>query len=1142
MESLFGVSMNAIALVCVIITSAILLVLAYVAIRNPVMFKMGIRNIPRRPAQTTLIILGLMLSTVIITAAFGTGDTMTHSVTAEIYNILGETDELVEYDRERFPVPEDQQVLPLSLVDDLKAHFAGDEDIDAFLGLRLERLPVFNTRTRLNEPVTTVVAYRAAEAEPFGGLNDIDGEPVSLSGNQIAVNEALASEIQAEVGDSLWLFFGGQPVEVVVAAIVPNTFLGGSLGSIDREGATLSFEFMGELTGRPDIVNFIAVSNVGGVRDGVKLSDSVVPRLEAALEGTPFKVEPLKQDALEEAELIGNFFTSFFVVFGLFSIAAGVLLIFLIFVMLAAERKPEMGMARAVGAKRRQIVESFLAEGMGYDLGSALVGIFVGIGVVFVMIAFITSAVGDELGLVIDIHITPRSLVISFCLGVIATFIVIFLASWRASRINITAAIRDLPESQAVNPERSTWMGYLRGVLNGFASFGVITISLILAMRFSGLWPLFLLGALSAIAGPWISLVRHSNFGASSDDRKVGEGPPNWPWILGLVLLPAFGIGLVILVGYGLALLLVRVTRDRRPNSVPLWLLFLGIVIAPLGQLLSALQDRGRSIAWSVGFGTVGAVTGVLLIEWGLDANRIFQFALGVSLILLWIALTLRHFRAHERASFTLVSLALLVFWYMPSSVYEGITGELRGDFEMFFLSGAAMITAGTFIVIYNADILLPAISRMGSRFGRVFPAIKTAVAYPLTARFRTGMTVAMIGLIMFSLVMFQTINANFVELFLGDAARGGFDGQAVVNVNNPIDDFEAAVEAGGGDSSQIELVAATRVAYPFENEIKDPNPKEDDRGELKEYGTFIVRGLDEMFLQTTTIGFQRKAAGFGSDQEIWDALRSDGSLAVVSSLIYGTEGFGEDPALSELIDLGDKPADGFEPFELTLRTPGTDQETVVRVIGVMEDRADTFFMGVMLRADTFQEVLPAARGQTFYFNVVGGADAEEVARDVEAALLQASVDSLGALLDDFSRQNRGFLYLFQGFMGLGLLVGIAALGVIASRSVVERRQQIGMLRAIGYRRSMVAMSFLFESSFIALSGILMGFVLAVSLSWVLFTTGEIDESAEGANFFVPWLELGAICAIGFIASMVMTVLPARGASRVPVAEALRFE
>ena len=36
--------------------------------RNPVLFKLGLRNIPRRRAQTVLIIIGLMLSTAIITS------------------------------------------------------------------------------------------------------------------------------------------------------------------------------------------------------------------------------------------------------------------------------------------------------------------------------------------------------------------------------------------------------------------------------------------------------------------------------------------------------------------------------------------------------------------------------------------------------------------------------------------------------------------------------------------------------------------------------------------------------------------------------------------------------------------------------------------------------------------------------------------------------------------------------------------------------------------------------------------------------------------------------------------------------------------------------------------------------------------
>ena len=59
---------------------------------------------------------------------------------------------------------------------------------------------------------------------------------------------------------------------------------------------------------------------------------------------------------------------SLFTTFGSFSIAAGILLIFLIFVMLAAERRGELGIARAVGTRRGHLVQMFVFEGLAYDL------------------------------------------------------------------------------------------------------------------------------------------------------------------------------------------------------------------------------------------------------------------------------------------------------------------------------------------------------------------------------------------------------------------------------------------------------------------------------------------------------------------------------------------------------------------------------------------------------------------------------------------------------------------------------------------------------------------------------------------------------------------------------------------------------
>ena len=78
------------------------------------------------------------------------------------------------------------------------------------------------------------------------------------------------------------------------------------------------------------------------------------------------------------ADKAGNAFMSLFTTFGTFSIAAGILLIFLIFVMLAAERRGELGIARAVGTRRGHLVQMFMFEGVAYDLIAAAVGALLG--------------------------------------------------------------------------------------------------------------------------------------------------------------------------------------------------------------------------------------------------------------------------------------------------------------------------------------------------------------------------------------------------------------------------------------------------------------------------------------------------------------------------------------------------------------------------------------------------------------------------------------------------------------------------------------------------------------------------------------------------------------------------------------------
>ena len=92
MEKLFGIPVDQLANILLAIFGAGVIIMGLVALRNRVMFRVGTRNIPRRPSQTALIVLGLMLATVLFSAAFTAGDTLTHSIRMLVLKDLGKVD------------------------------------------------------------------------------------------------------------------------------------------------------------------------------------------------------------------------------------------------------------------------------------------------------------------------------------------------------------------------------------------------------------------------------------------------------------------------------------------------------------------------------------------------------------------------------------------------------------------------------------------------------------------------------------------------------------------------------------------------------------------------------------------------------------------------------------------------------------------------------------------------------------------------------------------------------------------------------------------------------------------------------------------------------------------------------------------
>ena len=153
----------------------------------------------------------------------------------------------------------------------------------------------------------------------------------------------------------------------------------------------------------------------------------------------------------------------------------------------------------------------------------------------------------------------------------------------------------------------------------------------------------------------------------------------------------------------------------------------------------------------------------------------------------------------------------------------------------------------------------------------------------------------------------------------------------------------------------------------------------------------------------------------------------------------------------------------------------------------------------------------------------------------MEAVLLSEALDDLVAV-------NNMFNYLIQGFIGLGLVVGVAALGVVSARTVVERRQEIGVMRAIGFEQGRVQLGFLIESSMVAVSGIVVGTILGLILAYNIIDDSSRQASWASIEFAVPWLNLAIIYVVVLVAALVTAYLPARQASRVYPAQALRYE
>jgi putative ABC transport system permease protein len=309
------------------------------------------------------------------------------------------------------------------------------------------------------------------------------------------------------------------------------------------------------------------------------------------------------------------------------------------------------------------------------------------------------------------------------------------------------------------------------------------------------------------------------------------------------------------------------------------------------------------------------------------------------------------------------------------------------------------------------------------------------------------------------------------------------------------------------------------------------------------DFTSYAVYGATQEFATSNGVKLQLRASGYDSDADVWSALAGNGSKAVIDGNVLPTDFTGAGGSSLLLKGVTAKDA-GFEPFTMEVRNGATNTTSTVDVIGIMATAPSQVFLGLFVEPSVITDVFGGPESTVRFVQLVPGADDRAQARDIERTLISQGVeaDSLRKLIDDVQQIQEGFLWLIQGFMALGLCVGIAAVGVIAFRAVAERRQQIGVMRAIGYTRGQVALSFVLESSLLALLGVTSGIVLGLALSQRLLFGDAFDFGFRPTTFYVEWLQIVVAAAVCMTAAVVMTLIPAARAARIPVAEAMRYQ
>jgi len=206
-----------------------------------------------------------------------------------------------------------------------------------------------------------------------------------------------------------------------------------------------------------------------------------------------------------------------------------------------------------------------------------------------------------------------------------------------------------------------------------------------------------------------------------------------------------------------------------------------------------------------------------------------------------------------------------------------------------------------------------------------------------------------------------------------------------------------------------------------------------------------------------------------------------------------------------------------------------------LRIAGLLDS---SIFQSELLMGDSnFKKLFPRQEGFSFFLVEIPR-PFQLYMREVESELADVKspplfVSSTARRLETYLAVENTYLATFQALGGLGLLLGALGLAVVLLRSVWERRGELALLRALGFRRKTLGWLVLAENAFLLVLGLAVGV-----LSAILAVAPHILMSAGS----IQWLPLVGLLALVLLVGLGTAVATLAATLRASLLPALRRE